>query len=140
MAASNRLQDVMQVAARCFASSRPLTLRQSADRAHDSRQHELLSQLSHSIASISTSLADATALPSLPLSSPAIDVSQRVCELESEVATLKASLASQSLLGSLRTSIGTPQAVAAQLSESGALPELQVCSHIVAPRGLLCLL
>ncbi len=139
LAASNRLQDVMQVpASRCAfrdASLLILTLRQAADRAHDSRQHELLSQLLHSITSVSTSLSDATAAAAPPLHQhppPVMDVSQRTCELEQEVSALKASLASQSLLTSLKNSIGGHNSSSlAHSSEANAPPELQVRMRVV---------
>ena len=140
LAASNRLQDVMQVRAFRDASLLILTLRQAADRAHDSRQHELLSQLLHSITSISTSLSDATAAAAPPLHQhppPVMDVSQRTCELEQEVAALKASLASQSLLTSLKNSIGCHNSSSpAHSSEANALPELQVRMRIVVKRDV----
>ena len=103
---------------------------QSADRAHDSRQHELLSQLSHSFTAIASSLSDVQLAscahaPPPPPSPPLRDM-QRVCELEQEVEQLKSAIASQALLSSLTNSIGSTAA-----SSAGSdIPQMQVCSIV----------
>jgi hypothetical protein len=107
---------------------------QSADRAHESRQHDVLVQLSQSMATVAAALAEgpAPAAPSphhpRPFDS---DDAQRICELEQEVETLKSSLASHALLGSLRASVGCEATGAQQFSGASVLPELQV--HGCAP-------
>ena len=81
------------------------------------------------MATVAAALAEgpAPAAPSLhqPRSFDSDDA-QRICELEQEVETLKSSLASHALLGSLRASIGCDAAGAQQFSGASVLPELQV--------------
>jgi hypothetical protein len=81
---------------------------------------------------ISASLADAAGLaaasPHPPLPT-AIDFSQRTCELELEVGALTASLASQSLISTLKFSMCGKSAITEQRSGASSLPEMQVRSH-----------
>jgi hypothetical protein len=102
---------------------------QSADSAHTSRQHDLLSQLSKSIAAVAASLADTPACSlQNPQQSPAaiVDDSPRVRELEQEVETLRSSLSSRELLGSAAACIGRRASSDVPPSFTNHLPEQQV--------------
>ena len=121
---------------------------QSADRAHDSRQQELLSQLSHCFAALASELQRSSPPPvyHLPLSQgqgqgqwlAPLDL-QRMCELEQEVEQLKLSIASQALLSSLRASVGgTADTSAAAPPCASDLPQLQVWAVFVWMLCVLC--